>query len=301
MKKLLGIIIVLLLIIIVIISLAFYSYVKNNSNSNNNNIDNKNLNIVNSIEEPYMLDGPGSEYVPDDIFYKHSIEEWNKLIDEFYGNYYGIYNVKVDCHYNENNDFIAVVSDNNETIAEYTFNQSNGLAVEKTTGVVIDFAESRILSANNSDASISEYVDFTDNECIAIGYVTDLNESEFVKKFFPDGSYDSLENFDYRYESNRIPGYGNKFVIVPINNKVNITVYDCYIGDDGELYTDNTLILNKNEPFILLDDYIEYTPSMCVKFEYNGFEEMFPITFSGEDGTLDLNGYEMEVKDISLY
>lgn len=28
------------------------------------------------------------------------------------------------------------------------------------------------------------------------------------------------------------------------------------------------------------------TPEMCIKFEYQGFEEMFPIVFSGMDGKL---------------
>ena len=43
------------------------------------------------------------------------------------------------------------------------------------------------------------------------------------------------------------------------------------------------------------------TPEMCIKFEYQGFEEMFPIVFSGMDGKLDLTGFEQEVKDISVY
>ena len=43
------------------------------------------------------------------------------------------------------------------------------------------------------------------------------------------------------------------------------------------------------------------TPEMCIKFEFQGFEEMFPIVFSGMDGKLDLTGVEQEVKDISVY
>lgn len=147
----------------------------------------------------------------------------------------------------------------------------------------------------------SKYIEFTDNQCIAIGYITDLNEEKFVERYFPDGFDGVLDYYDFRYPENRKENYGNKFVIIPMNKNVKVTVFDCYIGEDGELYTDNTLVSRAEEPFILLDDYIEYTPSMCVKFEYNGFEAMFPITFSGEDGTLNLTGYETEVKDISLY
>ena len=295
MKKLLGIIIVLLVIIIVIISIAFYTYVKNNTNNNPENFNN---NTTNTDNGEFMLDGPGSIH---NFFRDKSFGEWEELIDSFYGNYYGKYNINVECKYNDDGDFIATVTTEYEVTAEYKFNEENGLAEEVTTGEVVDFENGRIMPPYSTDASRFEYVEFNDNECIAIGYVTDLNEVDFIDKYFPDGSYSSLPYYDYRHESNRIPGYGNKFVIIPMNNKVEITVYDCYIGDDGELYTDNTLISKITEPFILLDDYIEYTPSMCIKFEYNGFEEMFPITFSGEDGSLDLNGYEMEVKDISLY
>ena len=295
MKKLLGIIIVLLIIIIVIISIAFYTYVKNNTNNNPENFNN---NTTNTDNGEFMLDGPGSIH---NFFRDKSFGEWEELIDSFYGNYYGKYNINVECKYNDDGDFIATVTTEYEVTAEYKFNEENGLAEEVTTGEVVDFENGRIMQPFSTDASRFEYVEFNDNECIAIGYVTDLNEVDFIDKYFPDGSYGSLPYYDYRHESNRIPGYGNKFVIIPMNNKVEITVYDCYIGEDGELYTDNTLISKITEPFILLDDYIEYTPSMCIKFEYNGFEEMFPITFSGEDGSLDLNGYEMEVKDISLY
>ena len=147
----------------------------------------------------------------------------------------------------------------------------------------------------------SKYIEFTDNQCIAIGYVTDSNEAQFIERYFPDNMYEMLDYYDFRPSENRVDNYGNKFIIVPMNNDVKISVYDCYIGEDGELYTKNTLVSNATEPFILLSDYIEYTPIMSIKFEYNGFETMYPILFSGEDGRLDLMGYETEIKDISLY
>ena len=300
MKKVPYIIIIICIIIIVILISIIVLVIKsfNRNNRATATIDDAKQNFQNADNGEFMLDGPGSIH---NFFRDKSFGEWEELIDSFYGNYYGKYNINVECKYNDDGDFIATVTTEYEVTAEYKFNEENGLAEEVTTGEVVDFENGRIMPPYSTDASRFEYIDFNDNECIAIGYVTDLNEVDFIDKYFPDGSYGSLPYYDYRHESNRTPGYGNKFVIIPMNNKVEITVYDCYIGDDGELYTDNTLISKITEPFILLDDYIEYTPSMCIKFEYNGFEEMFPITFSGKDGTLDLNGYEMEVKDISLY
>lgn len=290
MKKMLGIIIALLVVIIVIISVAFYTYVRNNNDTNP-----EVLGPSNNIDDPYMLDGPGSEFEP--IFWGHTPGEIQEIIEQYYGNYYGMYDVTAKCYYDEENILWATVSTEYEVTAKYSFDEETGDAVNYDTGEVVYFFRTETYTQ-----SVKTNVEFTDNECIAIGYVTDLNEAEFADKYFLNGGYGEIPYYDYRepvYQNQT--GYGNKFVIIPINGDVEITVYDCYLGEDGELYTDNTLIQSISEPFIILDDYIEYIPKMCIKFKYNGFEEMFPITFSGEDGTLDLNGYEMEVKDISLY
>ena len=113
-----------------------------------------------------------------------------------------------------------------------------------------------------------------------------------------------MEIHDFRYPDNRKDGYGNRFVIVPLTNMVNVTVYDCFINEQGELVKlDNALIKEYTKPFIVLDDYLAETstPELCIEFEYNGFQEIFPIVFSGMDGKLDLTGVEDEVKDISVY
>ena len=277
MKKMLGMIIVLLVIIIIVISIAFYTYVNKENSQKPIEPDNG--------EEPFMLDGPGYEYVPE--FLGHTLEEIQEIIEQYYGNYYGMYNVSVECYYDENDVLRATVS------TEY---EETGDAVNVDTGEMVYF-----FGTETQAQRIQSNVEFNDNEYIAIGYVTDLDEEKFVDKYFPDGAYGQLLYFDFRIPENQRPDYGNKFVIVPKNGDVTITVYDCYMGEDGEIYTDNTLIQSISEPFILLDDYIEYIPKICIKFECNGFEEMFPINFSGRDGTLYLDGYEMEVKDISLY
>ena len=147
----------------------------------------------------------------------------------------------------------------------------------------------------------SKFIEFTDNQCIAIGYVTESNESKFEERYFPNSIYSMLDYYDFRSENNRLENHGNKYIIIPMNDKVKITVYDCDVDNNGEIKTKNTLVSESIVPFILLGDEIEYTPNMCVKFDYNGFEVEYPIVFSGENGKLDLKGYETEIKDISLY
>lgn len=151
----------------------------------------------------------------------------------------------------------------------------------------------------------------------------DSNRDEFVRNnFYNDHVYSSLETldnnddsycsylfnslemFDYRTEESKNNGTGNCFVIFPKLEEVKISLYNCFINEQGELVKlDNALIKEYTKPFIVLDDYLAETstPELCIEFEYNGFQEIFPIVFSGMDGKLDLTGVEDEVKDISVY
>ena len=145
---------------------------------------------------------------------------------------------------------------------------------------------------------------FSDNQCLAIGYVLDSNIDEFIHNNFHNNyTYNNLEVLDYRSADSREKKIGNCFVIIPKSEDVKITLYSCFINEQGELELDNTLIKNYTTPFIILDDYLAETttPELCIEFEYQGFEEMFPIVFSGMDGKLDLTGVEQEVKDVSIY
>lgn len=296
MNRALIVIIILLAVVVVVLSTILYYQNHNKvgisdtnsvTNNTNNNID-------------HMLDGPGYD---NESFNNLSFEEWQSLAKDFWSKNYDEDDVKVTCYYDEDGNFVINVSDEYEALAEYEVDEHN-VASDRFSNTCIDFISGEFIpiDATTEIDDIAKNINFTDNECIAIGYVTDLNEVQFIDKYFDDSlTYGGLQYFDFRYPDNRTAGYGNKFVIIPKNQDVEITVYACYLGDDSEMHIDNTLISQINEPFILVDDYIEYVPKMMVKFKYNGFEEMFPITFSGENGNLDLSGYEMEVKDISLY
>ena len=147
-------------------------------------------------------------------------------------------------------------------------------------------------------------INFNDNQCLAIGYVLDSNIDEFIHNNFHNNyTYNNLEVLDYRSADSREKEIGNRFVIIPKSEDVKITLYSCFINEQGELELDNTLIKNYTTPFIILDNYLAETttPELCIKFECNGFEETFPIVFNGMNGKLDLTGVEQEVKDISIY
>ncbi|CDE96833.1 unknown [Clostridium sp. CAG:567] len=238
--------------------------------------------------------------------------EWEEMIRNFYISRLE-YVPNVKCYYNETNNFIAEIStvDNIDDI--YEFNPDTLIAI-RDDGVAIDFINRIYLKTK---------ISFSDNQCLAIGYVLDSNRDEFVRNnFYNDHVYSSLETldnnddsycsylfnsfemFDYRTEESKNNGTENCFVIIPKSEEVKITLYNCFINEQGELVKlDNALIKEYTKPFIVLDDYLAETstPELCIEFEYNGFQEIFPIVFSGMDGKLDLTGVEEEVKDISVY
>ena len=237
--------------------------------------------------------------------------EWEEMIRNFYISRFE-YVPNVKCYYNETNNFIAEISTEDDVVEVYEFNPDTLIAIREDR-VAIDFINGEFLETK---------IRFSDNQCLAIGYVLDSNRDEFVRNnFYNDHVYsslepldnnddfyysylfNSLEMFDYRTEESRNNGTGNCFVIIPKSEEVKITLYNCFINEQGELELDNTLIKEYTKSFIVLDDYLAETttPEMCIEFEYNGFHETFPIVFSGMDGKLDLTGVEEEVKDISVY
>ncbi|MGN1270936.1 MAG: hypothetical protein ACI4UX_03015 [Clostridia bacterium] len=157
---------------------------------------------------------------------------------------------------------------------------------------------------DNESIELEIKTNFSDNQCLAIGYILDSNIDEFIDtNFYTKDSYNYLKEFDFRTEESKKNEQENKFVIIPKTKDVKISVYTCSLNNDGEIKLANVLIKDYTEPFIIIDDYLAETttPEICIRFEHQGFEEIFPIVFSGMDGKLDLTGVEQEVKDISVY
>ena len=218
------------------------------------------------------------------------------MIDKFYGTYFEHDAEKIQCYYNDEGIFIGDVYIGDEIVNEYIFDSNTGFAVGWDQ-LTVDFIDNEYIEfkANLKD-------EYEGNYRLAIGYVSDLFYHDFINQnFYSESDFDSLEIHDFRYPDNRKDGYGNRFVIVPLTNMVNVTVYDCFINEQDKIEKDNILVSNTTEPFIILDDYIEYIPTLIVSFEYKGTVKEFPITFSGDDGHLVLEGVEYDVVDISIY
>lgn len=142
-------------------------------------------------------------------------------------------------------------------------------------------------------------VEFNENECLAIGYILGEDLEEFNKKYF--NSTENLKVYDFRSKISKDIEAGDRFILIPKSEDVKISIYRCLFTEEGKLELDSLLLNNYNEPLILLDDYTEYIPRLCVKVKYNDLEEQFYIQFSGEDGKLVLTEVEDFIKDISIY
>ena len=110
-------------------------------------------------------------------------------------------------------------------------------------------------------------VEFNENECLAIGYILDEDLEEFNEKYF--NSTENLKVYDFRSEISKDIESGDRFILIPKSEDVKISIYRCLFTEEGKLELDSLLLNNYNQPLILLDDYTEYIPRLCVKVKYN--------------------------------
>ena len=160
--------------------------------------------------------------------------EWEEMIRNFYISRLE-YVPNVKCYYNETNNFIAEISTGDNIDDIYEFNPDTLIAI-RDDGVAIDFINRIYLKTT---------ISFSDNQCLAIGYVLDSNRDEFVRNnFYNDHVYSSLEPlensddfyysylfnsfemFDYRTEESKNNGTGNCFMIFPKSEEVKISLYN---------------------------------------------------------------------------
>ena len=309
--KVLKGIIVFILLVIVVFSLTGCEKNDDNNQVNIDEIFNEVSDLTNSVQTKIeniasfenIVDGFDGNTVVDnkgDIKFKgYSVVEWKKMIDKFYKDIIGITLTDIEVGYNEFGIFEALCTTQFSVEGQFTFDEDTGYGYDYSgTNMIVDFINcKRILPIKYDE------IGFTDNLCLAIGYVNDFTEKEFTSKYFVDNSMYTLPWYDFRHPEMREPGYGNRFVIIPNpKENVEITVYDVYYDDnDMELHRDNTLVHCFNEAFVMEDDYVEVVPLMLVEYKVGDFTDWFYITFSGEDGKLVLAGHESEVRDITIY
>ena len=158
--------------------------------------------------------------------------------------------------------------------------------------------------SNTQEEAIVEYnniLDFPDQTFIAIGYLDPTTQDAFEKIYFDNVSFDSVPSYDFRRENTTPDENGNKFIIVPKDEYVEIGIYSCQMNDNEELEIKTDLMPLQNSPFIIKDNFIEYIPDIVLVASYGGEEVTIPLTFSGENGRLDLSQLYKYVADISIY
>lgn len=299
MKKIIIGIFIGLCVALIIASLFIMFYLKKSENKdmlNTQNIDVSNTeNITTSnIENTDISDIENGEQDNSERFLGKTSKEWEEKIKQ----YHTLNNLdsfeKIECHYDEDKNFRITVSTQYEVCAEYVFDRETEYATEIFSKDIIDFENMKVLERRTKTK-----IDFKDYFTLAIGYVSDSNVSSFADKNFYDNDYNSLPVYDFRDVDKRKDGYGYRFVLIPKSDAAKVSIYNCHIGENGILETDNVLIENIDKPFIIYADYVETTPRICVHINYNTVHTLFPIIFDGISGKLDIE--DEDILDVSIY
>ena len=296
--------IVITVTIIVIISgvIGYFLFNKTTDNKKMSDIKKENnINTEKTVQENNVdMENTVSnqEKKEDTGFFGYTADEWKKMIETFYGNYNGIQLEEIICKYDEKGNYTADVATESEVCGEYVFDKKTGLATEKNIGLTVDFINGKVVNQVKDKKKI-----FTNNSSVAIGNITDSNEQKIIEKYFNnEASYNSITIYDFVDTNNQDDNNINRFIVIPKDEKVEISVYDCKIDENGKLQKDNLLIEKITDPFVIVYKNLESTtPKICLELNVNGSETIIPLVFRGNDEKLDLKGHEKEAVDITIY
>ena len=303
MKKGYMIVIIILLIVIAVLLFALLNKnsdePKNESNEYNNTISLENIIKDNDMEKiiEEKLKTNNSDYVvkkgessSKDSFYGYTYDEWKKMITDYYKDEYEISIGKLDIEETSSNNLsVKIYDDVNDLIDTYTVDQTNGVAISNFE-IPVDFEKGEQI-----EYPYESKVHFTDSVCCGIGQI-DLSYGlkSVANKFLSDN-----ENIDNITIVEHPEGGSQAFIIVPRYKDIVFSIQTCHIGEDGELYGDEYILEETKGPIIVKNVEIEYMPKFMINLDYRGFNLSYPLTFSGEDGSIYLDEYASELVDIS--
>lgn len=300
MKNSKTIICILIIIIIVLIGI-YYTLSNKPKDEANNQTSVMNNVIVDTIEKAMvnrldLLDNKtkieGSEF-----YGEFTVDEWTNRVKLYYRTHMDFDPVDYDAYLNQDELLcIQAIYDDNmpEDERQNTFtivNEKTGLAEDSFGNVILLLGDEILVGNYNVKA------DFTDNQVLGIAYVNSFNYDATMNAYceFPE-NYRFLDLYDISETE-----YGNEFLFIPKDDSVHTSIYTCTITDDGELEKGEVLVSDKTENFIFKCDFVGDLPAYVVEMKCNGYETVFPLVFSGMDGTLDLTGNEAEIKDLTIY
>ena len=290
MKRIIIGICIGLCIAIIIVSLFIMFYFKKSENKNM--LNTQNIDVLNNENiDTSNIENNTQENL--ERFQGKTSKEWEERIKE----YHTLNNLdsfeKIECYYNDDDNFTITVSTQYEVCAEYVFDKETGYAKEIFSQDIIDFNNNKVI-----EKATKTIIDFQDKYVLGVGYVSDRGLDTFINDYFINESfYNSLDVYDYR--DNKVEGNGNRFVIVPKSTSVKVSLYTCKLGDDGRIKKDKILIEETDEPFIIYDEYIETMPRLMLEYKYEHIGAEFPLIFDGMSGELLLE--DSYILNISIY
>jgi len=294
-------IICILIIILIILIGVFYILKDKEEVETQNPTSVMNNVIVDSLEKAMenKLDEVETQASADgNQFYGEFTEnEWLDRIKKYYRTYMDFDPVDYKMYYDKEGRLcIKAIYDDKKPKGE---KENTFTIVEEKMGIAEDSYGNVILLLGD-EILVGNYnvkADFTDNQVLGIAYVNSTNYSKTLEKYceFPE-NYRFLDLYDISETE-----YGNEFLFIPKDDSVHTSIYTCTITDDGELEKGEVLVSDKTKSFIFKCDFVGDLPAYVVEMKCNGYETVFPLVFSGKDGTLDLTGNEAEIKDLTIY
>ena len=295
-------ILIVILIIIIIVLVAIIVTNNNKSEEKTNNptavmneviVDNLQKAMENKLDE---MDNKASS--SDTSKYGDlTQEEWIECINKYYRKYMESDPTDFKVFYDEDGNYCIEAiceSDIEEYASDNTFtiiDAKKGLAEDISGSLISLFDEPLLIGRDGTNVA------FTDNQVLGIAYVNDKNKDSTLLKYLEFPNY-----YDYLPTFNKKDVKGEcEFLFIPIDGLVKTSIYTCKITNDGELEKDKAICENVTDAFVFCCVFNGDLPEYVVEMKYNGYETLFPLTFSGKDGTLDLTGNESEIRDLSIY
>lgn len=172
---------------------------------------------------------------------------------------------------------------------------SNLIEVEIAANNTNEVQGTQIENSGDSANRTNNKIRFTDSICLAIGHIPANTDADFIDK-----------NFNDRKEYEKLPviklGTSNKFAIIPKEKGGTINVWTCKMDENYQMVKDEMVACEPDTKGIIVETgEIEYIPTVIIEYiAPSSFECLVPLTFSGEDGSLNLTGNEADVMDISV-
>lgn len=267
------------------------SSTKNSLNSNAITNSNSISNEVNAIQETNQIINNESEE-----FNEKTMAEWESLVRDYYDANMNFVPEVIQFTIDQKSNLVIEIY---KTYQDFQKEQMNNyIMVEKGTNKITN-KDGEEIKLQLEEKAETINLKFNDSQFVAIGVTTAENEFELAQKYFlTESQYRKTKEVNAKISDEA--NY-NKFMIIPKDNDVKISVYKCTINAEGKVSLNDEIIENHTGNLIVMTDQVQTKAQICLKIEYKGNTNNIPLQINSSNKKLDFSKFEKDVKDISIY